>query len=256
MRTRRWNSLEAWVILNTFFGVILFAFAGVADRFLPVLVPCFVLLTIISFRHIYLRAPNGTWKHTALVLIAVVLVIEFAYSFNTNTLRKPIGGEVWAYSPNKIRDLGFNRLEAYIRSDLIKELPKKINIRSKGDMTVSTDDDAWKVVVAYDDRISWFGQLWYLQKYLIYYRLPFLHTTYLAGKPDFLRNLMRDPERNVYYVHAVDAEVMDAYKAARTDISAVSNNLAQELEKAGVKSVDILNGEELPAFRVYDMKRK
>ena len=183
----------------------------------------------------------------------LILIFEMFYAYNTNIVNKPIGLEGRTYSSYRIKNYGFNQLETYIRKNLITDLPRKQSPRSLADLNFSNEDFTGKNVIIFDDRINWFAQYWYFQKYLNYYRLPVISTSYLAlnGPALKIKDLQEVSGKDVYYVYPIREYVLDKTRKTDNEIASIGINLAEKLDALKVPYDIIKNIAGEDVFRIY-----
>lgn len=256
VRSRNLRTFDAWITVNTFFLIILFTFAGVADRFISVFVPLIAISIGLFLSDIWGILAIKQYKFInflTIFAVCLIFVIELVYSFNTNVLKKPFSYSPWLYSPNKLQNLGFNQLESYIRNSVIIKLPKINPVRKKEDTTFTNKDVEGRSVVIFDDRILWFSQMWYFQRYYLYYRWPFISTAFIDSLKDAgvsLDDLRKVSGQETYFIYPTNSIVMDEMRVKDKRLSAYGLQLANYFENLGAKSTIIENGHGVPVFKV------
>ena len=254
---RKNTKFDLYLAVNIASFFLMFSFFGAGVRFVSIITPIASIALGLAFYDWYKLAEGNRLKKILvpayISLIAAMLIFEMFYAFNTNVFRKPIGAENKMFSSYRIKNYGFNQLEDYIRKNLITDLPRKQSPRSLADLSFSNEDFTGRNVIIFDDRINWFAQYWYFQKYLNYYRLPVISTSYLSqsGPALKIKDLQEISERDVHYIYPLKENILDTTRKANSEISSIGINLAEKLDglKVPYDIIKNLAGED--AFKIY-----
>src|SRR3989344_2612659 len=254
IRSKGFGNFESWVVVNMLFLILMFGFAGVAVRFLSVLVPFIVLIIALGLSHIQEINKNIIFRRVLWGITAFIFVFELFYSFNTNVLKVPIGSAGIWHSAYKVKNLVFNELENFIWNNIITKLPKKQTIRKAEDIVFTSKEIKGKSVIVFDDRINWFAHMWYMQRYFLYYRWPVISTSYFSptnpNKLD-LAELMKVSGQPLYFIYPINPIVLDAVRSKDESLNFVGPSLAEYLESLGASFTIIKNSHNIPAFKIY-----
>ncbi len=259
---RKNTKFELYITVNIISFFLLFSLFGAGTRFVSIITPlASIALGLALYDWFNLINKNRFRKMLSpayISLIVAILAFEMFYAFNTNVLREPIGSENAMYSSYRIKNYGFNQLETYIRENIITQLPRKQSPRSLADLNFSNDDFVGRNVIIFDDRINWFAQYWYFQKYLNYYRLPVISTSYLAlnGPALKIKDMLEASGKDVYYIYPVREEVMDKTRKADNGIASIGINLSDKLDTLKVPYDIIKNFTGEDVFRIYRISSK
>lgn len=260
IRFKRLKNFDGWIIVNLVFLILMFTFAGVADRFISIFVPFLVIIgsiSVIDFWSILEKRNIKSFKVLFVIAISLLIIFELLYSINTMMLKDPIGLPYWNYSQNKLQNLGFNQLESFIRSNAIVKLPKKNPVRTKEDTTFTNKDIEGRSVVIFDDRISWFAQMWYFQRYYLYYRWPFISTAFLealkSNQVD-LNDLREVSKSKTYFIYPINDMVMDQIKVSDSKVNSLGKDLVKEFTTLEASTTIIVNRDKIPVFRIYTLE--
>jgi hypothetical protein len=253
----RWTGLhtfESWILCNIFFMLLLFGFSGAPSRYLSILAPFIVIVVAIGIKHLWDGLENKKLKYLFASAVIVIFCFELTYSFNTNFMKKPFGSPRWMYSENKIQNMGFNQLDNFIRNNIIVGLPDKQFVKVKDELILTRDDIQGRKTVIYDDRINWFAQMWYLQRYSIYHHWPVISTSYLSPNSKdrvYIAAFLAVSGKPAYFVYPINPEVIDPMRDADTDINSIGPIVAGRLDVQGVPVTIIKNSNGIPVFKVY-----
>lgn len=248
------KSFESWLVANTLFLCLVLDLAGSPVRFSSLVVP--FLATIIGlgvYRAHQMIKSEGT-KRLLLIVVGVVMIVELVYSLNTNVLKRPITTSSWFYSDNKIQSLGFNQVDHFIRSNPIKTLPAKSAVKTKDDLIFSNKDIENRSVVIFDDRINWFAQMWYFQRYFLNHRWPVISTAFiveLEKSSITIQDLMSVSGQPLYFIYPINDDVIEKTRASDVNISKIGDDLASRLDAVSASSTIIYNKNNIPSFKIY-----
>lgn len=167
-----------FLVINILAIFLLFAFSGAPPRLLSIIVPFFSIITALFIFQIWHYLNNKKiWKKIFIILLILVFSFELFYAINTNIVKNPKGPEFMTYSGYRFYDRGFDELDNYLQDEIIGELPERIRTENHADLAkIMVKDD---FVVLFDERADWFSQTWYIDKYIIYYRLPVFPMRYV-----------------------------------------------------------------------------
>ena len=254
---RKNTKFDLYLAVNIISLFLLFSFFGAGARFFSIITPPASIALCLALYDWYILAKENRLKKIItpvyISLVFLILIFEMFYAYNTNIVNKPIGLEGRTYSSYRIKNYGFNQLETYIRKNLITDLPRKQSPRSLADLNFSNEDFTGKNVIIFDDRINWFAQYWYFQKYLNYYRLPVISTSYLAlnGPALKIKDLQEVSGKDVYYVYPIREYVLDKTRKTDNEIASIGINLAEKLDALKVPYDIIKNIAGEDVFRIY-----
>lgn len=259
---RKNTKFDLYLAINIISFFLMFSFFGAGVRFVSIVTPLASVALGLALYDWYILAKENRFRKIItpayLSLAVLILAFEIFYAFNTNVFYKKIGSADVTYSSYRMKNYGFNQLETYMRENLIARLPAKQSPRGLADLNFSNEDFIGRNVIIYDDRINWFAQYWYFQKYLNYYRLPVISTSYLAlnGPALKIKDLQEVSGKDVYYIYPIREDVLDTTRKANSEIISVSMSFAEKLETLKVP-YDIINnlaGEDV--FRIYKISSK
>lgn len=250
------SKAELFILLNILTVGGMFCF-GVTDAwqvsiFMPLL--SIILAIFIVDIDVYLIGGRRLFLNKLFLLIIVlILLLEFLYCLNTNILIKPIGNKTWFFADQRLQSDGWNELEIYWRNNLLPSLTDKKKIKSIDDMSLNSGDFVNKNVIFYDDNVNWFAYMWYIEKYHLYYRFPFLPISTLLANPKLLETLKSFGARDFYYVSNRSSRVIDATVSRNTELMEAIGRLNSQLEQAGLGFEEITSREGEIAFRIYKL---
>jgi 4-amino-4-deoxy-L-arabinose transferase-like glycosyltransferase len=248
------RNVESWVLVNLFFLFILFAVGASGTRFVSISVPLLVMLVSFGMIFVIEHVKDSKLRYSFIALAAVIFVFEFLYSFNTNFLNTPWGSPRWFYSENRLKNVGFNQLDSYMREKALVDLPAKVSIQKVSDIGFRGEDVRGRSAVIYDDRINWFSQMWYLQKYFFFYRLPVISTTsFIPGRVEYIdvEKLLQASGKEMYFIFPLNQDVMDPVRADDELLNVMGPSISEQLEKDSVPADIIKDEAGVPAFKVY-----
>lgn len=254
---RKSAKFGSYLIVNIASFFLLFSFFSPAVRFVSIITPLASIALGLALYDLYNLIKKSKLKNflapVFIFLAASVLIFETFYAYNTNVFHKPIGSENLAYSGYKQKNYGFNQLEIYMREKIIIQLPNKQIPRSLADLNFKNEDFIGRNVIIFDDRINWFAQYWYFQKYLNYYRWPVMSTTYLSpnGPALKIKDILGASEKNIYYIFPVSEDVLDETRKNDKNIAPFAMDFANKLNLLKVPYDSIANLDGKEAFRIY-----
>ncbi|MFA6295629.1 MAG: glycosyltransferase family 39 protein [Candidatus Paceibacterota bacterium] len=248
------KSPESWVLINLIFLLLVLGLAGAAVRFLSLIVPFMVIVIGLGTYYFYEKIRNQKLRIVYIIGISAIILLELIYSVNTNVLKKPISVSGWLYSENKIQSLGFNQIDSFIRSTVITKLPKFNVVKTKEDLIFNSDDVKGRSAIIFDDRINWFAQMWYFQRYFIYYRWPVISTGFLSAlnvNKITIKDLMEVSGKQLYFVYPINDMVIDPMRAKDKNVNFLGPDLAKQFDALGATSTIIKNRNGVPVFKIY-----
>ena len=253
---RRAVRAEIFIFINILAAWLMFCFGVPAIRQVSIMVPFFLIILAIALGDLgdYLKDKKfKVLNYILLILLTVVMAAELFYSLNTNLLDNPLGQEPWLRSSQRLESDGWNELEDYWRANLLPSLPQKKKIKRLEDMSLSGTDFSGKNVVFYDDNVNWFAFMWYIEKYPLYYRFPFLPVSYLLSQPQALEQFKQLGAKDFYYVSTHSSRVTDPVTSNNQELmEAIKQfNLKLDEAQAGFSEIKNHGGEE--TFRVYKL---
>lgn len=254
---RKNTKFDLYLAVNVASFFALFSFFGAGARFVSIITPlASIALGLALYDWFILIKENRFGKIIAPVYISLavlMLIFEMFYAFNTNVLKKPLGSKDKFYSSYRLKNFGFNQLEIYIRKNIITQLPRRQSPRSLADLNLSNDDFTDRSVIIFDDRMIWFAQYWYFQKYLNYYRLPVISTNYLdANGPALkIKDMLEVSGKDVYYIFPTKESVLDTTRKNDAGIANIGINLANKLDDLSVPYDIVKNLDGDDVFKIY-----
>lgn len=254
---RKNTKFDLYLMVNIASFFLLFSFFGAGARFVSIITPLASIALGLALYDVYSSIKKSRFKKILLpIFIPIMLAVlsfETFYAFNTNVFHKPIGSENKMYSSYRVKNYGFNQLEDYIRKNIITQLPAKQSPRSLSDLNFSNEDFIGRNVIVFDDRINWFAQYWYFQKYLNYYRLPVISTSYLDlnGPALKIKDLLEASGKDVYYIYPMKEDVLDKTRKVNNNIASIGINLADKLNSLKVPYDIVKNIAGKDAFKIY-----
>jgi len=167
-----------FLFINILAIFLLFTFSGAPPRLLSIIVPFFSIITALFIYKVWQwSSKNKIYKKLFIILLILTFAFEIFYCINTNVIKNPAGSEFVVYSGYRFYDRGFEELDNYLQDEIIGEFPDKIRTKNIVDLANITVKDDF--VVLFDERADWFSQVWYIDKYIIYYRLPVFPMRYV-----------------------------------------------------------------------------
>lgn len=253
---RRAQPAEVFILINVLAAGLMFCFGAPAIRQVSIVMPFLAIMLAVAWDDLrtYLAAKNKLpIKAVCLYLFIAVLIIETLYCFNTNILIKPVGTETWFYSSQHLTSDGWNQLESYWRDNLLPSLPDKQKIRSLQDMPLNSNEISGKNVIFYDDNVNWFAYMWYIEKYPLYYRLPFLPVSYLLSQPNASADLKKFGAKDLYYVSNANSRVTDAAVSQNEQLMQAINEFNKQLQNASITPAEIKDAAGETTFKIYKL---
>lgn len=195
-----------YVLLNICFLIAMFSFSNPASRFLSIITPFLIIIFTVfihDFWHIYFSGKS--WKKYFVYLLFIIFLGEFFYMINTNIVSRPYGKAGVAYSDSRRYNQGFLELENYLKKNIFGELPKRQSIHSMKDLRYN--DVKGRLIILFDERIDWFSRVWYIQRYQMYYNIPFISFTdlslSLSQEENILEALRKTGAKDFWFIGGV-----------------------------------------------------
>ncbi len=251
--------LSIFACILILFVSLQFAFISPEPRFLSILNPLVVMVSVFGLLIIYNLI--GQSRYTKIdrwflfIMVAMILVYELFYNINTNLLLKPLGGKVVNYSDNRLENLGLENVEQYFHSKYnigdsgIRSITKKTDL----DITVARDFFSGKNVYVFDPTISWFGSLWHFRRYTVYNNELFVSAADLQKAipiQDWLDTFSNAGVKSIYYIWAIkegeppnDERIRQNYQSSKI--------IAEAFERIGASADNIYNDTGKLSFKIY-----
>lgn len=235
--------------------LIFFTLIGSSARYLAILPP-FVCLVIAIFLFDSIKE-FPKLKYCVFGLIGILLIYLIIFNLNSNQVF-PWGKNNFAYSSYREDNWGYNNLERYWLSKypgVEKTEPakiKKINDVFLADNLDKIPEILKGNLLVFDDRMNWFAKEWYIYRWLIYYRAPFLSSDEFVtlAKESWGVNLLNSlGARNLLFIKATKNTFLDPGEA---NLSTTADLIEEKLSEQQIKPIDIIynpKGEE--AFKIY-----
>jgi uncharacterized membrane protein len=253
---KRESKVELFILLNILAVSVMFCFGVPATRQVSIFMPLIsiVLAIFIEDSNTFLiKNKRFILSKLFLLVIILILFLEFLYCLNTNILIKPIGNQVWFFSGQRLQSDGWNELDDYWRDNLLPVLPKKKKISNLEGMSLNSSDFFNKNVIFYDDSVNWFAYMWYIEKYPLYYRLPFLPVSVLFTEPNLIETLKSFGAKDFYYVSNYSPKVIDATVSKNIELMDAISQLNLQLEQMNIEPKEIISREGETAFKIYKL---
>lgn len=242
---------ERGLLIYTSFLFLMFAFMGNATRYIPIFIPFFALLSATGLTQLKQRFPRRFVYFVSIILIACAV----GYSINTHVVPRPIGLTGITFSEERGHDFGLNKLDAYLRTIIGPipklEKPKTIQeIFSRG-LPAESPPDA-KVIIIFDDRFSFFGMWWYIERYTLYHRVSLYPASSglgqkLLGGSSFNRAALPSQDTPVYYIEVLSKGFMNPHQIGNP----WPQFLSHLFQTSPLPYVAIADEKGEPMFRVY-----
>lgn len=236
--------------LLAFFGLV-----GSSARYLAILPP-FVFLVAAVFL-MDLAKEFRKIKYCIFTLIGVLIIYLAVFNFNSNQFA-PIGKVNLAYSAYREDNWGYNQLEKYWTAKYpgIYQLPpvkiKKIDDTELGKNMPQIPELFRNNLLVYDGKMNWFAKEWYIYRWLVYWRAPFVSTdefTELASREGGIEFLNSLSGKNLIFIKATEKSFLDP---GENNVSVSAEFIEKRLLEQNFKPIDVIynpKGEE--AFRIY-----
>ena len=260
---RNSDALEQALRLVFTFALLMFAFFPGGVRFYPILVPFFALalgLALMDLMQRLLAQPKDIVSRSlvsvGMFIFVMIMFGEILYNINTNILITPIGKAGVTYSPHRLKNLGFNQLDEFLRRYRIEHISDRTPAPGvvKSIFPIRPEYQKFTSIVMYDERIHWFATSWYLLRYQINDRIPVFPETWLldgdiAGLKSYTKRSFPNAY-SVYFISPASKEAIDPVKGRLADFELFAP-LPAELWASDLPyaSIEDMRGSEV--FRVY-----
>ncbi len=170
---RQAHSWQYFLALNIFFLMLMFSFSGAPPRLLSIINPFLDIMAGWFLYKLWLYLKNKKmWRYIVSIILSLLLVFEIFYAINTNILSRTLGSLHVAYSGYRFYNQGFVELEHYLLHSVYGNLQRE-KFQTYDDLKKFTLKEDF--VVLFDERMDWFARVWYINRYMIYYRAPFFY---------------------------------------------------------------------------------
>ncbi|MFA6322047.1 MAG: glycosyltransferase family 39 protein [Candidatus Buchananbacteria bacterium] len=252
------DDFEKLVVITILSIMAMFLFMGPASRYFSIIDPWLIAAVVIfvfDFWSWIIHQKSFWLSGFSIVLFSLIVLSELLYSINTNLLVKPLGRPVRDYLADRSYNYGFNQLDLFIREKIYQPLPTLVRTTEFNRIPLSRLEVENHDFVVYDNTISWFGEIGYLSKYQIYYRLPVVsYSGFVQTFPnakDALKFLEQVGAKRLWYIFAANPETQDVnLKQDHLRVGSMAS-LAENFEKAGIKPFIINDAAGQIAFKVY-----
>lgn len=244
------------VLLSLF---IFFSLVGAGARYLAILPP-FVFLVIAIFL-IDLTEEFKKLKYYVFGLIGILIIYLAVFNLNSNQFM-PFGKADLTYSSYREDNWGYNQLEKYWTAkytgiyQLKQAKIKKIDDTELGKNMEQIPELVRDNLLVYDSRMNWFAKEWYIYRWIVYWRVPFVSTdefTDLASQEGGIEFLNSLSSKNLIFIKATEKSFLDQ---AESNVSQSAEFMEHRLLEQNFKPMDIIynpKGEE--AFRIYKIQQ-
>jgi len=254
------SRFELILFLNTIFIIVMFFFTQSSSRFLPIIVPFLSMsvgILIYDIWQLIKERPKILKVFTVLFLV-MILSFEFFYAINTNILNKPISSVGIYFAKDRFYKRGFIELDSLLRKKAIGDnLVKARTIKSTQDILDFNIRD--KSVVIIDERIDWFSRLWYLERYRLYYNLPYMYMRELSTLHEksklsgtAIEFLKYSGAKNFWIIVSANPDVENLQdKSGYNSYTKAVEETTQNLQTLGVDPIIINNYAGNSTFLIY-----
>ncbi len=148
-----------------------FMFLGTGDRFLSLFQPWLALISACAFVWLYKRVGTDNLVRKIVIFLGgIIIVVQMVVSINTHILQKPFSVDTILYRPMHNNDFGFESLD-----QTVKNIIAETNMEG-----TLVNPELRNAVFVFDSDINYFARMWYIQRYINYYLVPFTSTNELA----------------------------------------------------------------------------
>ncbi|MBI2096808.1 MAG: glycosyltransferase family 39 protein [Candidatus Sungbacteria bacterium] len=247
--------LSLFCLLSIFSANAMFLFYKPDGRYLPIVIPFFSVLGAAIFQKSLESDSLKKYWNWILGGAVVFLLIELGFSINTHLLADPIGKMDITYSSVREQESGFEKLDQFLRKDVLGPLPPFHRTFTTFFEESRTVNISGREVVLFDERLSWFSRVWYVDRYNYYYsdkKTPYIYFSYvLRAMPkgenifDFLRESGVTGVRIVFAAKSSDSFTELGYSKGL-------ELMEQSLKNSGIDPIsEIKNSKGETLFRVY-----
>ncbi|MBI4992182.1 MAG: glycosyltransferase family 39 protein [Candidatus Harrisonbacteria bacterium] len=217
-----------------FFSTLLFMKIGVADRFIALYGPIFVILAAI--------AAGQFWKgYFGKLAVIVFLIWEVVFSINKNLINLP--------------DYGIAKLDNYFEQEFQNKesavIPESDNVNLNGIIRKfaarETQNPPFLFLIVYNDNIALSTLQWIFYRRFFYHGMPVM---YVENFEKILSDYGLDyfGGFDIYFVQSTENTLLNPFKTQKTAGLALENNLLT----SGLRPAKIISGhDDLEMFRVY-----
>ncbi len=234
---RQKNILLNFVGLNIVVIFIMFAASGAPPRLLSIIIPFFSIITGLFIINVL-----ASFKKASKLLVSLLVIIflgELFYALNTNIFKNPQGQRFMTYSGYRFYDRGFEELDNYLQTEIIGDLPNRINPKNLDNMTKIEINTDW--VILFDERADWFSQMWYIDRYMIYYDLPLMSIKYV--------DQIDTSNKDIYFVYTTEAGNRSGQSE---DYNRQIEIFKNDLEASNIKAIkEIRDYKDDVVFKIY-----
>lgn len=255
---RQARELEKIVLVNVFFIAAMFLFMGPAARYLSIIEPYLLIGLSVLIVDFWLWSARGNDYAAKLFfggLVSLVVAWELVFCVNTNLIFPPWGQSSYFYAPHHLTGRGWNKLEHLIQKEIFPDLPEIRSIKTTEDFKIDLVGSTVYPLIIFDDRIDWFGEIWYLNKYLVFYELPVFSISHLlsflpkdASLLPYLKSVGFD---DFWFILAVGNGVLNDKTATDAAFTQSMLGIAGYLESSGFQPQIIMDYQGEAAFKVY-----
>jgi len=249
---KRANPFLYYILLNVCFLIAMLSFSNPASRFLSIITP-FLAIIFIIFIHDFWhkRLLEAPWKKYFGYLVIIIFLGELFYMINTNILARPYGKMNVAYSGFRHYNHGFLELENYLEENVFGVLPKRQAVYSMKDLHYN--DVKGRFIILFDERIDWFSRVWYMQRYQMYYNMPFISFTdlslSLSQEENIFDALRKSGAKDFWFIGGVGDGVASR---DNKEYNNVVESFMELLEESGIHfQKEIKDYKKDTVFRIY-----
>lgn len=244
--------LTMTVVIHSIFLAIMFLFGEISSRYMSIGIPLFAIIFSLTFGQV-----QDFFRHHSklfflpYLLLGVILISEFLYTINTHMLKQPLVSPVLAYS-HGINNEGFEELNQFLNISVYKKLPEPERIEAANNIFNHNIRDE---VILFDERVNWFSRVWYVDRYIHYYRQPLIYFT------DLFKMMEGGQTLNIFHfleqkqVNSVWIVISEKNMTERSDFyKSIMDALVANFYRLGITPVaEIKNGRGEPSFTVYHL---
>jgi hypothetical protein len=244
--------LTTTVIAHSVFLVVMFLFGELSSRYLSIGIPILAVVFALLFEYTRIWLRNRfKLLLVAYLFFGTILGGEFLYAVNTHLLKRPLVSPAAAYS-HGVRNEGFETLDQFLRAKVYGELPRPQRVKTASDIFHYTINDE---VILFDERANWFSRVWYVDRYIHYYRQPLIYFT------DLFKMMEGEQTSNIFHfleqkqVKSIWVVISEKNETKRSDFyKSGLNALEANFYRLGITPVaEIKDGYGEPSFTVYHL---
>jgi 4-amino-4-deoxy-L-arabinose transferase-like glycosyltransferase len=265
--SRKRDPLSLYCVASVLSVLAMLAFIGEA-RFVLVTIPVSVMMITYAIYRASVdyrdRFPSITSKKVFFIVITIFFAYESLFAINS------LSGIHWGirsvtYAPQSSLDnKGYHELKRFIEQEVYSESYTMNDVETLGDLDYTTDEILGQHVLIYDDRIDWFSQLWYFLPYQLYYKLPVVSTSYIAGfgnkRADdngalTIEKWLSLSGEDMFVVFGATS-VHDPIRKEDLALQARTATLYEKVTRLGAEAIEIKDKSGETAFVVYRISKK